>query len=423
MGTLRFLKISVIIAFFLPVFYLFGDEVAPEAIEPTPAVPDSIAAIPDTLSKILAPAGIKAMDTPNDAGQNITVQWQAPEDSAGMIAGYEIFRSENAAIGYQMVGFVGKETAEYRCQTVDDVIYFFKIRAKAKDGTYSPFSAVSEGAESKPQWFHTGRINALIAVSLFLLFLLFFISTAKKGKSLFIRRIAGLDALDEAVGRATEMGKPILYVPGLSSMSDVATIAAINILGPVAKKVAEYESTIIVPNADPIVMTVTRQVVKESFLEAGKPDAFNEDMVFFLTDSQFGFAAAVDGIMVREKPATNLFLGMFWAESLILAETGNMTGAIQIAGTDAVAQLPFFVTACDYTIIGEELYAASAYLSRTPVLVGSLKAQDIGKAIIIGMVTTVFLLAIVNTIFSLATDTPNVFLTKIIQLIQSLFNV
>jgi len=282
---------------------------------------------------------------------------------------------------------------------------------------------VSEGVASRSQWFHTGRINALVAVSLFLLFLLFFVSTAKKGKSLFIRRIAGLDALDEAVGRATEMGKPILYVPGLSSMSDVATIAAINILGPVAKKVAEYESTIIVPNRDPIVMTVTRQVVKESFLEAGRPDAFSEDMVFFLTDSQFGFAAAVDGIMVREKPATNLFLGMFWAESLILAETGNMTGAIQIAGTDAVAQLPFFVTACDYTIIGEELYAASAYLSRTPVLVGSLKAQDMGKAIIIGMVAVVFLLAIVNTIFSLASEAPNVFLTKIIQFVQRLLNV
>jgi hypothetical protein len=268
-----------------------------------------------------------------------------------------------------------------------------------------------------------GRINALVAVLLFIALLVFFVMTARKGKALFIRRIAGLDALDEAVGRATEMGKPILYVPGLSSMSDVATIASINILGPVAKKVAEYESTIIVPNRDPIVMTVTRQVVKESFLEAGRPDAFNEDMVFFLTDSQFGYAAAVDGIMVREKPATNLFLGMFWAESLILAETGNMTGAIQIAGTDAVAQLPFFVTACDYTIIGEELYAASAYLSRTPVLVGSLKAQDIGKAILIFTVTLVFVFSIVNTIFSLTTKTPNAFLTTIIHFIQRLFNV
>ena len=80
--------------------------------------------------------------------------------------------------------------------------------------------------------------------------------------------------------------------------------------------------------------------------------------------------------MVREKPGANLLLGMFYAESLVLAETGASVGAIQIAGTDAISQLPFFVTACDYTIIGEELYAASAYIGREPTLLGSLKGQD-----------------------------------------------
>jgi len=60
-----------------------------------------------------------------------------------------------------------------------------------------------------------------------------------------------------------------------------------------------------------------------------------------------------------------------------------MTGAIQIAGTDAVSQLPFFIAACDYTLIGEELYAASAYLSRAPLLLGSLKSQDWMKVIVV----------------------------------------
>jgi len=47
------------------------------------------------------------------------------------------------------------------------------------------------------------------------------------------------------------------------------------------------------------------------------------------------------------------------------------------------AQLPFFVAACDYTLIGEELFAASAYLSKEPRQLGSLKGQDVGKAIIL----------------------------------------
>ncbi|MCK4544157.1 hypothetical protein KAU43_01335, partial [candidate division WOR-3 bacterium] len=224
----------------------------------------------------------------------------------------------------------------------------------------------------------------------------YFIKAARKGKTFFIRKIAGLDALDEAVGRATEMGKPILFVPGLSTMSDIATIAAVNILGPVAKKVAEYGSDLIVPNRDPIVTSVTQEVVKESYIEAGRPDLFNPEKVWFVTTSQFAYAGAVQGIMVRDKPATNLFLGMFWAESLLLAETGNSTGAIQIAGTDSVNQLPFFITSCDYTIMGEELYAASAYLSKNPLLTSSIKAQDFGKLAIF----TILLLGLVFSIFN-----------------------
>ena len=205
---------------------------------------------------------------------------------------------------------------------------------------------------------------------------------------MFVRKIAGLDALDEAIGRATEMGKSLLYVPGIGYIEEVGTIASMNILNRVARKVAEYGTPLIVPNRDPIVLMVARQVVKEGYSTAGRPDAYDDNNVFFVTTSQFGYAAAVDGIMLRQRPATNLFMGCFYAESLILAETGNMTGAIQIAGTDKVHQLPFFVTSCDYTLLGEELYAASAYLSREPGLLGAIKAQDYSKIILLIFIIT-----------------------------------
>jgi hypothetical protein len=64
----------------------------------------------------------------------------------------------------------------------------------------------------------------------------------------------------------------------------------------------------------------------------------------------------------------------------MLAETGYLTGAVQIAGTAEFTQLPFFIAACDYTLLGEELYAVSAYLSREPSLIAQLKAGDIVKA-------------------------------------------
>ena len=89
-------------------------------------------------------------------------------------------------------------------------------------------------------------------------------------------------------------------------------------------------------------MAVSQEVVKESYLNAGRPDAYSDDMVFLAATEQFSYAAALDGMMVRERPAANIMMGYFYAESLLLAETGASTGAIQIAGTDSYTQLPFF---------------------------------------------------------------------------------
>ncbi len=227
--------------------------------------------------------------------------------------------------------------------------------------------------------------NNLVGVLLLSGCIAWFLFRARRS-SLFIRPIAGLAALDEAVGRATEMGKPVLYVPGLADVDDIQTLASLSILGHVARRTAEYDTPILVPNSRSVVMSMAQEVVQEAYTSAGRPESFQRDNVRYLSDEQFGFAAGVSGIMLRERPAANFLMGTFFAEALILAETGNATGAIQIAGSASASQLPFFVAACDYTLIGEELYAASAWLSRDPMQVGSLKGQDAAKAAIMASI-------------------------------------
>ncbi|HPG58701.1 MAG TPA: hypothetical protein PKW98_12860 [Candidatus Wallbacteria bacterium] len=230
------------------------------------------------------------------------------------------------------------------------------------------------------------RIIVLVIALILGLIIVLSINSTLSGKSYFIRKIGGLNAIDEAIGRSTEMGKPVLYLTGLSDVSSIATIASISILSYVARKTAEYETSLLVPCCRSLVMNTAREVVKESYLEAGKPDAYNAENIKYITDDQFGFVSGVDGIMLREKPAANFYLGHFMAESLIYAETGNSIGAIQIAGTSEFSQIPFFVAACDYCLIGEELFAASAYLSRKPKDVGTLRGQDIAKLVIMAIV-------------------------------------
>jgi hypothetical protein len=232
------------------------------------------------------------------------------------------------------------------------------------------------------QIFDGGRLWLAIITFVLCASIVSFILAARSGMKLHVRKIAGLDAVDEAVGRATEMGRPVLFVAGTQDMNDMQTIAGLTVLSRVAKTAAEYDAKVEVPTSRSLVMTAARETVHASFLSAGRPDSYNQDLIYYVTDEQFGFVAYLQGMMVREKPAACFYLGHFFAESLILAETGNSIGAIQVAGTAAPAQLPFFVAACDYTLIGEEFFAASAYLSGEPDQLGSLKGQDVGKIIV-----------------------------------------
>ena len=327
------------------------------------------------------PSNVTAVDTPNDDGSSITIKWDAAPAESG-ISGYQVLRRIPGS-GLEEIGALLPASATtYVDSTIEKgTAYAYIVRA------VTDTEATVESEETAPvkgsgEWFHTGKISLFVAMLAFSIAVVTSIYYARSGEEVFIRRIPGLEAVNEAIGRATEMGRSILYVLGLGSVSTPATIASMNILGQVARRTADYETPLHVPCNDPIVMNVVREMVKTAYLNEGRPDAYNEDNIFFLTEAQFAYAAGVDGIMLRERPAAIFLQGAFAAESLILAETGNSIGAIQIAGTDSEHQLPFLITACDYTLIGEELYTASAYLSKEPMLLGSIRGQDWGKMII-----------------------------------------
>ena len=355
-----------------------------------PAQPDNT-----DLTPLKPPTSISVKDTPNDNGGSITIKWAEPVAPDGVIiGGYRVFRAQSIDDQPGQFSQVGEATlgaTEFQDGRVEDKNeYFYRVavvyNATGVDGLN--IEALAESGPSLPmkssaQWFHLQRINVFIGVIILCGFILYYIAQAKAGKKLFIRKIAGLDAVDEAVGRATEMGRKIYFIPGTQDMDNVQTIAGVTILGRVAEVAATYETWLEVPVSRSLVLVTAKEIVKEAYSKVGRPDAFQEDQVHYLTDDQFGYAAGVDGMVVREKPATIFYMGAFYAESLILAETGNSIGAIQIAGTAMPSQLPFFIAACDYTLIGEELFAASAYLAKEPKLLGSLKGQDMGKALIL----------------------------------------
>lgn len=360
------------------------------------------------------PLDVTTSDVPNDVGNQILVTWSSSPDevspaagTARVLLGYSIYRHMiQTGDGLESIGeaATGESELEFPVNfTFDDVepigsvsygqtsfidenvtagvSYLYAVAATGPGKTYSPLAVADLPVVARMQYFNEGKIWFLIIMLVISGVIIAFVLYAKRGGEIKVRTIAGLEAVTEAVGRATEMGKPVLFVPGILDINDIQTVAGITVLSNVAKTAARYDAQLKVPTARSLVMTTARETVEAAYLGEGRPDAYNEDNIYYLTDEQFGYTAGVQGVMVREQPAACFYMGAFYAESLILAETANSIGAIQIAGTAMPSQLPFFVAACDYTLIGEEFFAASAYLSNDPEQLGSLKGQDIGKII------------------------------------------
>lgn len=369
-----------------------GDSIgAPQAIVTAPPTPPN----PPTDVSISVPE--------NDDGLNLTISWKAPaippfdvQKPVLPVIGYRVFRGTSPTgpfepvspdLGFEAYSFTDTVTSDVVNKPPQD-LYYYRVVARYEGVSLQELvtgPSASPVLEGRPQgaWFHTGKTSLLVLLAVFTGLMFYFTSAMRKGKQFFIRRIPGIDAIEEAIGRSTEMGKPILYVPGIDELQDIQTIASMLILGRVAEIVANYESDMLVPCTYPMVREVADEVVRAGYYMAGRPDAYDPKNVRFISSEQFAFCAGTNGIILRQKPAANLFLGRFFAESLIFAETGFINKSIQIAGTAEPTQLPFFVVSCDYTVLGEELFAVSAYLSKDPRLVSSLRASDMIKAVAI----------------------------------------
>jgi hypothetical protein len=338
-----------------------------------------------------APLKLEAKDHPADGGEQIDVRVFLPADQEPGTQ-YVVERAAESPGLFKEVITIEPTPRQIRkgsiTVTVDECVrgwpYWFRVAAVNAAHEKSMFvsTPLDLPVQASRQWFDGSRFWLLVITLLVCFSILLFVWLARWGLPLKIRRIAGLEAIEEAVGRATEMGRSCLFVPGIQDMNEMQTIAGLTILSRVAERAAEYDCRLETPTSKSLVMTAARETVESAFLAAGRPDAYHPDDIYYVTDEQFAYVSYLTGKMVREKPAACFYLGSFFAESLILAETGNAVGAIQVAGTAQPAQLPFFVAACDYTLIGEEFFAASAYLSRNPDQLGSLKGQDVGKIIV-----------------------------------------
>lgn len=233
----------------------------------------------------------------------------------------------------------------------------------------------------------TANWQVLLLMVVFSGLVLWKIAAARRNPhGLFIRRIPGLNAIDDAVGRATELGAPVLFHAGIADFTNPQTLAALGILEHVSKVCAKFSTRMIITTGLPVMVPICEGVLKSAFETAGRPEMMDRCEVRFVSPANDLTALGTAKAMVDDKVASAFLFGSYDYTSLLYSEGGQIAGCVQIAGTADYYQIPFFIASCDYVVIVEELFASSSYLSREPVMLGTVVGQDYGKLVLLALI-------------------------------------
>jgi len=204
-----------------------------------------------------------------------------------------------------------------------------------------------------------------------------------------IRKIAALDAMEEAVGRAAEMGRPVHVspgTPGAAESIEAQTIAGLAVTSHVSRLCARNGVPVIATASRPELLPVLQEIVKEAYKAEGVGEAYNDENVRFLSDNSNAYAGGVQGIVEREECAANIIVGKLYGTANVLFGRATVAGkTIQIGGTAYYLVVPHLVVTCDYVLMGEEVFVAEAYLNQDPKQLITVFAQDIFKIISLGL--------------------------------------
>lgn len=218
--------------------------------------------------------------------------------------------------------------------------------------------------------------------------ILYYLWKAGQGQMAKLRRLPQIDVMDELVARSVEMKKELWFLSGGGTMTNAYELPGIlstfGICAYVTEQCAKYGAKIHHICRLPIAYNIHFEIMREAFEKAGKIEDFDPLETIIYIPSGAGRPYVLNESW-RRKPASAILCGSWYHQTIIFCEGLQRAGAMTLGGTDTTHNIPFMVAANNYSMIGEEMYAMSAYLSEDRTLASSLVGQDLGKYLVIAM--------------------------------------
>lgn len=201
-----------------------------------------------------------------------------------------------------------------------------------------------------------------------------------------LRRLGAYEALPGQVGEAVESGGRVHVSLAGNSIVDEGTgtsVAGLDMLGEVSARSTISDRSTLGTTADATTLPLIGDTIRTAAERIDAPYDYEALAARLVALDPLSMAAGVTSLVADEGVTSNVLIGSFEREAVLITEAGARRGLSQTVASDRLEGQAVGMVAGDYTLLGEELYVAGAYLSRKPSRLGGVAAQDILRWIVI----------------------------------------
>jgi hypothetical protein len=226
----------------------------------------------------------------------------------------------------------------------------------------------------------------------------FSLPTTRRVKRTF-RSIPAMQRLRRALGLGVEDGSRLHVSLGKSSIfspTNSSALVALATLERVAQMSSVSDRPPVATSGDGTLSILSQDTMRAAYRIANSPELFDVERGRLTGPTPLSYVAGALPVIRDERVSTNLLVGNFGPEVALLTEASDSKDAFTLGASDALAAQAVLYATAEETLIGEELYALPAYLQAGPFHQASLRAQDLLRWVVIGLILLAVLLSIVG---------------------------
>ena len=248
------------------------------------------------------------------------------------------------------------------------------------------------------------QIESMIGLALVILTagLIFVFANPRKGAPpRLLRPLAAFKHLRRAIGLAVEDGKRLhisLGKANLLSIFNGSTWAGLSAMERIVQLSMVSDRPPVITSGEPVLALLSQDAIKATYRAGNALNQHNPDQARLAGPGGMAYIAGVLPVVRDEQVTAHVFVGHFGPEVGLLIDAADAQNAFTLAASDALPAQAVLYAAAEEVLIGEELFAVSAYLQGGAYPIASLRAQDVLRWLLIGGLIVGALLRLVNVL-------------------------